>query len=91
MDRGTVYPRALIERITAAADRQGIRWQFRQSANGRTDAGNIHIAASGAQAFGISAPVRYIHSACNVAYLPDLEEVYKLARLFLDEVGDCNV
>jgi len=91
IDRGTIYNRELRNRILAAADAQGLQWQYRRGNNGGTDNAKIHIGASGAQAFGISNPTRYIHSSCNVAYMPDIENGLKLARLFINEVGDCNV
>ena len=46
---------------------------------------------SAAIAFGLAAPVRYIHCACNVAYLPDLEEVRKLAEIVIKEAGELDV
>jgi endoglucanase len=91
VDSGTVYNRQLRDRITMAADKAGIKWQYRASANGGTDAEAIHTAAGGALAFGLSAPTRYIHSACNVVYLPDLDEVLKMAMLFNAEVGELDV
>ena len=49
------------------------------------------IAGPGAIAFGLSAPVRYIHCACNMAYLPDVEEVRRLAEIVIKEAGELNV
>ena len=91
IDGGTIYNRELRGKITAAADKAGIKWQYRASANGGTDAGAIHTTAGGCLAFGLSAPTRYIHSACNVVYLPDLDEVLKMAILFNKEVGELDV
>jgi len=91
MDKGAIYDRKLRDRITDAADKAGIRWQYRQSGNGGTDAGSIQIAAHGALAFGLAAPVRYIHCACNVVYMPDLDEVLNMANLFIEEVGALDV
>ncbi len=88
MDKGTVYNRELYRRITAEADRQGVRWQYRKSANGGTDAGSIHKANAGCLAFGLAAPTRYIHCACNMVHLPDVEEVEKMARIFIQETGE---
>lgn len=91
MDKGTVYDRELYRQITAEADRQGVRWQYRKSANGGTDAGSMHKANAGARAFGLAAPTRYIHCACNVVHLPDVDEVVKMARIFIKETGENNV
>ena len=88
MDKGTIYDIALRDKMTAAATREGIRWQYRASLNGATDASKLHLAGEGCRAFGIANPTRYIHCACNVAYLPDCEEVLKLARLFIKETGE---
>ncbi len=91
MDKGTVYSRPFREKILAAADAQGVKWQYRKSANGGTDARVGTTAGSAALAFGLAAPVRYIHCACNVAYLPDLEEVRKLAKIVIEEAGELDV
>ena len=91
LDKGTVYNRPFREKVLAEADAQGVKWQYRKSANGGTDAEVSTTAGPAALAFGLSAPVRYIHCACNVAYLPDLEEVKKLARIVIEEAGELDV
>ncbi len=90
MDKGTVYNRELYRKVTAEADRQGVRWQYRKSANGGTDAGKMHLANAGCKAFGLAAPTRYIHCACNTVHLPDVEEVVKMAHIFIKETGENN-
>ncbi len=91
MDKGTVYNRELQRRLTAVADKEGVRWQYRKSANGGTDAGPMHKANAGCLAFGLAAPTRYIHCACNMVHLPDVEEVVKMGRIFIKETGENNV
>ena len=91
MDKGTVYNREFREQVLAEADAQGVKWQYRKSANGGTDARVGTTCGSAAIAFGLAAPVRYIHCACNVAYLPDLEEVRKLAEIVIKEAGELDV
>ena len=91
MDKGTVYNREFREQVLAQADARGVKWQYRKSANGGTDARVGTTAGSAAIAFGLAAPVRYIHCACNVAYLPDLEEVRKLAEIVIEEAGELDV
>ena len=49
------------------------------------------MVASGALTFGLSAPVRYIHCACGVAYLPDLAEIRAMADIVLEKAGEQNV
>ena len=48
------------------------------------------IYGTGAQVFGLSVPMRYIHSAISVAYLPDVEDVLSTARVFLEEAAKEN-
>ena len=84
-DKGSVYNRGFVRGLLAQADEAGIRWQWRASMNGSTDASAIHQSGDGAQVFGLAAPVRYIHSAINVLHWPDAEEVLKMARLVLKE------
>lgn len=91
MDGDTVYSREFREKMLKAADEKGVKWQYRKSANGGTDAGVGTTSGPAALAFGLSAPVRYIHCACNVAYLPDLEEVRKLAEIVIEEAGELDV
>ena len=91
MDSDTVYSREFREKMLKAADEKGGKWQYRKSANGGTDAGVGTTSGPAALAFGLSAPVRYIHCACNVAYLPDLEEVHKLAEIVIEEAGELDV
>ena len=89
IDRGTVFNRALREKVTAELDRQCIKWQYRTRSEGATDA-MAHIYGTGAKVFGLSTPVRYIHCASSVAYLPDIEAVLKAAGVFIEEAGDMN-
>ena len=91
VDGGTVYNRKLRRKVLAAADAQGVKWQYRRSANGGTDAAAIHTAGPGALAFGLATPTRYIHCAMNVLHLPDLDEVLKLAMIFNEEAGELDV
>lgn len=91
LDKGTIYQRDFREAVLKKADARGVRWQYRKSANGGTDSRTAINAGRGALAFGLSVPTRYIHCACNVAYLPDVEAVCRLAAIVIEEAGDLNV
>ena len=71
--------------MTALADKNGVKWQYRRSANGFTDARALHIGANGSVGMGIATPTRYIHCACNVVFKPDIDDVLNMARLFIKE------
>ncbi len=87
-DGGTIYDRELIKRMTERANQEGIRWQFRCSDNGRTDAGSINSRAGGSKVLGVSVPTRYIHCANSIVYLPDVMDVLRMTRLFIRETGE---
>ena len=78
----------VVRELTAAADKAGVTWQYRLSANAGNDAGPIHQANGGCEICTVSAPIRYMHSACNVAHYADLEAMEQLARIFVNEVTD---
>lgn len=88
MDGGTIYNRELYALLTKLADANGIAWQTKTSVSGGTDAGAVQRSRAGVMTAGIAAPVRNLHSASNVACLSDYDAVYKLAALFLAEIGD---
>ena len=70
------------------ADEAGIRWQYRRSANGFTDARAFHMAAGGARGMGIATPTRYIHCAVNTVCKSDIDAVLQMARLYVKECAD---
>lgn len=88
VDRGTFYNEKLMRAMLQAADREEIRWQYRTAINGRTDSGAISICGGGAATFGVSIPTRYGHSQVSNVYWPDVEQVVRLARLFIERTEE---
>ncbi len=88
MDNATIYDRELYAMLTALAERNEIPWQTKSYISGGTDAGAVQRSHGGVMTAGIAAPVRNLHSPANVACVRDLEAVYKLAALFLVEIGE---
>jgi len=87
MDRGTIYNRELREALTALADKRGIKWQTKNVVAGATDGAAFQRSRAGVQTLGMAAPIRNLHSPSCVGKRSDIEEVFKLARLFLQEMG----
>lgn len=87
MDQGTIYDRDLFKLLTGIAEKNEIPWQTKNVIAGTTDAAAFQRSRSGVKTAGIAAPVRNLHSPSCVAKTSDMESVYKLARMFLDEVG----
>jgi len=87
MDALSIYDRKLFEQCRQLATDAGIPWQVKNAGNGGTDAGAIQIVGSGVRVAGIAVPVRSIHAASSVAYLEDIENTYKLIKLFIDSAA----
>jgi len=83
MDGGTIYDRELVGILNGLADKNGILRQTKNVIAGATDAAAVQRSRAGVKTAGIAAPVRNLHSPSCVAKISDLEEVLKLARLFL--------
>jgi endoglucanase len=79
--RGTVYDRRLVDRLLAAAERNGIRYQT-DAAHTWTDGAAITL--EGIPAGGIFVPRRGSHSACEVMSLVDAEAATDLLAAFLE-------
>lgn len=88
VDKGTFYDRELMDRMTTAADLEGICWQYRTSIGGRTDSGAISTRNGGSKTICISVPTRYNHSQVSHVYWGDVEQVYEMVRLFINEMGE---
>ncbi len=84
MDGGSIYDRGLWRQLTALAEEKGIPWQTKTWLSGGTDASAIQKTACGARVAAISAAVRYIHSPSCVGCAEDFENMYHLAKAFLE-------
>lgn len=78
MDKGTLYAPETIGRLTALCRENEIRYQLKTLVAGGNEAQVYQRNAPPAVVAAVSAPVRYIHSACSVADTGDFDEVYKL-------------
>ncbi len=87
MDGGTVYDRALFERLRALAEEKGIPWQVKHYLSGGTDAKAIQRTKAGIRVTGISAAVRYLHAPASVANISDIENTYTLTKAFIESLA----
>ena len=75
----------IIEKMTAAANKHGIPYQFEVLERGGTDAGAIHLSREGVPSGALSIPCRYIHSPSEMIDLDDLENAVSLLNHLLQE------
>lgn len=90
MDHGTIYDRALFERLRELAEGNGIRWQLMHNTAGDSNASAVQRTKSGIRVCAISAPVRYPHTPAGIASVRDMDEILRLTARFLDDLAAQN-
>lgn len=84
MDSGTIYDQELVSLALQIGHEQGIPCQLKNIVAGGNDARSFQQGACGARVLAISAPTRYLHSACNLAAKDDLLAVKRLTQAILE-------
>ena len=84
MDGCTIYDKELVALALQVGKEQDIPCQLKNIVAGGNEAKAFQREALGARVLAISAPTRYIHSACSVAAKEDLISVGKLARAIIE-------
>lgn len=86
MDQSVICTPWVVEKLEAAGDRSGAKYQREVLEAGGTDAGAIQKTRMGIPAGVLSIPCRYIHSATEMIDLDDLEAGAKLLAAFLRDI-----
>jgi len=87
MDGATIYNKEIRCILTEVADKNDIPWQTKTYISSSTDGAVFQRTRSGIKTVGVAAPIRNLHSPSCVGKYTDMEAVYKLVRLFLEELG----
>ena len=83
MDRASISNPMLREELIACGEKAGVKVQREVLPFGGTDAGAMQTARGGIPVCTISVPTRYIHSACEVIDLRDLDAGLQLLLNYL--------
>ena len=83
MDRGSISNPDLVRDLLAAGERAGVKTQREVLPFGGTDASAIQLSRGGVIAGTVSIPCRYVHSACEVIDLRDVEAARGLLLEYL--------
>jgi len=86
MDMSTIYNREFVDFALDTAKREGIAAQVKRYVSGGNDAGHIHKSGKGVKTLAISAPTRYLHSACCVASLDDYDSIKALVMALIRNI-----
>ena len=79
-DSRTVYDPEFVRKVADAADKEGVKWQFKTYVSGGNDAGNIERTAAGTKVCTLSVPVRYLHSRISAASEEDVESALNFCK-----------
>jgi len=88
MDGGTIYDPALRKWLTGLADSNGIPWQTKQYIAGGTDGSVVQRSGTGVRTAAMAAALLNIHTPSGIMCIKDMDCMYNLAKLFLENIGD---
>lgn len=83
MDNGSAADRGLYEQMRTLAQTHKIPWQTKHYLAGGNDAAAVQRTKTGVRTLVLSAAVRYLHAPSSVAAVRDIEDMLRLARLFI--------
>ncbi|MBE6791881.1 MAG: M42 family metallopeptidase [Ruminococcaceae bacterium] len=86
MDRRTLYPKALYERVRGIAAARNIPSQTKTQVAGGNDAGAFQTAAGGVNVTAVSLPCRYIHAPISVLHRADIDNTAALLKALAEEL-----
>lgn len=84
-DRSAICSREIVEDLENLAARKGIPVQRDVLSAGGTDIGSIQLLGKGVQVGGLSIPVRYCHTAVEMADRGDIEATIGLLTAYLEK------
>ncbi len=86
MDSSMVYDRDFLSLAREIANRENMNIQFKEATTGGTDAGSIFLSRGGVKTGAVVGCARYIHSACSLANIKDMEAVFELTKAMINEI-----
>ena len=84
-DRSAICSKEIVEDLENLANRKGIPAQRDVLSAGGTDIGSVQLLGRGVQVGGLSIPIRYCHSAVEMADRRDIEATINLLTAYLEK------
>lgn len=84
-DRSAICSKEIVEDLENLARRKGIDAQRDVLSSGGTDIGSVQLLGKGVQVGGLSIPIRYCHSAVEMADKKDIEATIALLVAYLEK------
>ncbi len=86
MDSSVITHKKILKGLLKAAEKNEIKYQYRRTNVGGTDAGMISLVKEGIPAAVISVPCRYIHSPVSLMNLDDYQGLKALVKGYFAEL-----
>ncbi len=86
LDAASYSDKHIRNRLSRIAEKNNIKFQFKQGTAGGNDAGRIHLTKSGIPTATVSVPCRYIHSPVSVMHKQDFQNCIRWIELFLESI-----
>ena len=91
MDGHSISDPRLIDRFKSLATENDIGYQLEMLARGGTDAGTIQMARAGVPVITISMPVRYVHTANEMALIKETDDAVALVARFIETAHELDL
>lgn len=91
MDGSSIADPRLVERFKTVAEKHGIDYQLEILPKGGTDAGTIQMSRAGVPVITISPPVRYVHTANEMASIKEVDASVDLMARFLETAEELDL
>ncbi|CAN5542640.1 M42 family metallopeptidase [soil metagenome] len=91
MDSGSISDPRLVRTFRDLAESNGIAYQLEVWLGGGTDAGAMQLSRAGVPVITISTPVRYVHTANEMALAHDIDATVELVARFLESASDVSL
>jgi putative aminopeptidase FrvX len=85
-DRSIIIPRKLRRSLEETAKMNNIKYQYKGTVTGGTNAGLMQVENGGTKCLVIAAGCRYIHSPVSLASKSDAENMVKLTKAFIQRI-----
>lgn len=86
IDAMTITNRGLLNYVEGLCENHKISHQYGLFTKGGTDAGNIHKSEKGIPTIVLSIPIRYMHTHRSIINRKDLESVFELLKIIVEDL-----
>jgi putative aminopeptidase FrvX len=91
MDSSSISDPRLVRRFRELAESHGITHQLEVWLGGGTDASGMQLARAGVPVITVSTPVRYVHTANEMALTSDIDATVELVARFMDSAHEIDL